>query len=363
MGSVFHLDLPFRQTTPDARRAALIQRFASERRSDGDVFWLKENAELLNLLECTGARPDVVALDPLQSFYNGFHARLGFFPQYYRFLLSLCLDLEDLGLGGTTGEAAAQWVADEGLVDAELSDLQRAEARRLCLRRGVDPLNGDTALDHRLRAFTVQKDTFARPNKKAAYELTHIVFYLSEYGRRAPNLPSGALDSLHHAGTLAFLELNTDLLSEICIALRYAGATPPKAWESWLFAQARLFVVESGGPGWGQDDYHPYLMLNWAMAVAGQGGFGAQIPEGPIRFQAPRPHVSPLRELSECLLGMGGARRPDWHQMRDRVGDTLTDEARHVLQEAERCVDFPAFFAGFARAGGPVSGYAQGAAT
>lgn len=354
MGSVLHLDLPFRQATPSARKAALVQRFAAERRSRGDVFWLKENAELLNLLECTGARLERDALDPLAGFYDQFESRLGFFPQYYRFLLSLCLDLEDLGLSGTKGEAAARWVAQEGLADAELSDLQRAEARRLCLRRGVDPLRGDVEINQRLRSFTAQRDTFTRPNKKAAYELTHIVFYLSEYGRTAPDLPHKALDSLHHAGTLAFLELNTDLLSEVCIALRFAGQTPPEAWESWLFAQARLFVVESGAPGWAQDEYHPYLMINWAMSVAGQGGFGAQIPEGPIQFRAPRPHVAPLRELSEGLLAMAEERRPEWHRMRDRVGDSLSDAARDVLQEAERAVDFEAFFAGFARAGGPV---------
>jgi len=58
MGSVVTLDLPFRQTTRDARQTALLQRFACERRPDTDVFWLKENAELLNILECTGTRPD-----------------------------------------------------------------------------------------------------------------------------------------------------------------------------------------------------------------------------------------------------------------------------------------------------------------
>ena len=68
---------------------------------------------------------------------------MGFFPQYYRFLLGLCLDLEDLGIGGQKGSKLVQWVADQGLARAELSDLQRAEARRLCLRRGIDPVAED----------------------------------------------------------------------------------------------------------------------------------------------------------------------------------------------------------------------------
>ncbi|WP_135505677.1 DUF6902 family protein [Roseovarius aestuariivivens] len=353
MGSVLHLDVPFRQTTPAARKSAMIQRFAQERRVDNDVFWLKENAELLNLLDCTNAKLDDFALAPLEAFYGDFEKRLGFFPQYYRFLLSLCLDLEDLGLPGGKGEEAVAWVAKQGLVTAELSDLQRAEARRLCLRRGIDPVNGDGALDTRLRRFASQKETFALPNKKAAYELTHIVFYLSEYGRAMPDLAPGTVASLLHAGTLAFLELNTDLLSEFCIALRFAGETPPFEWEDWLFSQARRFVVEAGELGWAQDDYHPYLMVNWALSVAGQGGFGAQIPEGPICFRAPRPHVSPLRELSEGLLAQDGVRCADWYRMRDRLGETLSDEALAVVDVAEKAVDFEAFFAGFARAAQP----------
>ena len=79
-------------------------------------------------------------------------------------------------------------------------------------------------LNDRLRGFARRSITFALPNKKAAYELTHIVFYLSEYGRRDPEVGQAFIDSLHFAGTLAFLELNLDLLAEICIALRFAGA-------------------------------------------------------------------------------------------------------------------------------------------
>jgi len=230
MSNVIQLTLPVSSQPLDQRLAGLIHCFASERRFGEDVFWLKENAELLSILECSGQSLCSTTLAPLEGFYTQVRERLAFFPQYYRFLLSITLDLEDLGLSGDTGEAVVRWAADQDLAEAELSDLQRAEARRLFNRRGRDLGTPDAGLDDRLRAFINRPATFALPNKKAAYELTHIVFYLSEYGRRDPQLDPAALQSLSFAGTLAYLDQNVDLLSEICIALRYAGQTPPAPW-------------------------------------------------------------------------------------------------------------------------------------
>jgi hypothetical protein len=350
MGSVVKLDIPFRQTTRSARQAALIQRFANERRCETDVFWLKENAEVLNIMVSTGAELPGEALTPLAKLYDTLDRRLGFFPQYYRFLLSLSLDLEDLGMPGQKAARAAEWVVSEGLVAAELSDLQRAEARRLCLRRGVDPLSGDAGLDDRLRAFGSRSATFALPNKKAAYELTHIVFYLSEYGQRDPDLPAAFVDSLEFAGTVAFLEMNLDLLAEVCIALRFAGQVPSETWEHWLATQARHFVIEAEPTGWMSDDYHPYLMAQWFLSTAGLGGFGTALPEGSVRFAAPKPHAAPLRELSECIYRLEGARSAEWSAMRNLVDPYLSAEAREIVEAAERAVDFDAFFHGFSRA-------------
>lgn len=353
MADVLHLNVPFRQRSRTARAAALIDRVATSRRGPEDVFWLKENAELLNVLESTGAAPGRAALMVYDQTYAEIERRIGFFPQYYRFFLSLCLDLEDLGVAGDKGTALAEWVAGQGLAGAELSDLQRAEARRLCLRRGIDPVTGDSGLDDRLRAFARRSDTFALPNKKAAYELTHIVFYLSEYGRTDPRADAAMIDSLYYAGTLAFLELNIDLLSEVCIALRFARQTPPKVWERWLSDQVMRFqVVTADRPG-GLDDYHPWLMINWFMAVSDRGGFAHEMPQGAAAFVAPEPNAGPLRELSDCMYRMQEHRSPDWRVMRDRVGDRLSDEARRVLEAAEQAVDFGAFFRGFARAAMP----------
>jgi len=119
----------------------------------------------------------------------------------------------------------------------------------------------------------------------------------------------------------------------------------------WLAAQARDFVVESDAKGWMSDDYHPYLMTQWFLNAAGLGGFGTMLPEGGIRFNAPQPHVAPLRELSECMYQLDGSRSADWPAMRKRVDTLLSVEALEVLEAAEHAVDFEAFFHGFARAG------------
>jgi len=168
MSNVIELNVPSRLQSLGAKRSALIASFASHRRFGDDVFWLKENAELLNILECSDACLETSALAPHEGFYAQAEKRLGFFPQYYRFLLSICLDLEDLGMTGDKGETLCHWVAREGLADAELSDLQRAEARRLMQRRGIDPLPDDTGLNSRLHGFIDRSETFAMPNKKAA---------------------------------------------------------------------------------------------------------------------------------------------------------------------------------------------------
>ncbi|UYV39410.1 hypothetical protein N4R57_10645 [Rhodobacteraceae bacterium D3-12] len=137
MSNVVHLNVPSPKQREADRLASLLTTFAEQRRIGDDVFWLKENAELLNILECTGTTLDHSALDAHAGFYAQVEKRLGFFPQYYRFLLSICLDLEDLGMPGTKGEALVNWLQKQGVVEAEMSDLQRGEARRLMLRRGA----------------------------------------------------------------------------------------------------------------------------------------------------------------------------------------------------------------------------------
>ena len=349
MSNIVHLNIPSRTQRLGQRQAALLTTFARERRVGDDVFWLKENAEMLSILECTKAHIAREALQIHAGFYSQIERRLGFFPQYYRFLLSMCLDLEDLGMAGDKGTALVEWSCKQGLAQAELSDLQRAEARRLMQRRGYNPMAADPGLDDRLRAFVSQPSTFAIPNKKAAYELTHIVFYLSEYGRKSPGLGDEVRRSLDFAGTLAFLDHNADLLAEVCVAMRYAGFYPSEIWEDWLRRHLQGFDVETGDTLSVQDDYHEFLVCNWAMAVAGGQAFVRNVTHGRMRFGRPASGYAPLRHMSECLFDLA-ARLHDWGAMRRYIVSDLSDHGQeHLVKAEEASQDFDAFFAHFAR--------------
>lgn len=352
MSNVVRLSVPSNRQSKAARQAALLACFAGHRRGPEDVFWFKENAELLNILECTGAKLDTAALSPFTEFYQGAESRLAFFPQYYRFILSICLDLEDLGLPGDKAERLCAWTARQGLAGAELSDLQRAEARRLMARRGI-AAGADRGLDDRLRGFIGRSETFALPNKRAGYELTHIVFYLSEYGRRDPGLDASALTSLEFAGILAYLDQDADLLAEICIALRYAGQQPSPIWEHWLERETHCFAVAEGPCANPADDYHVYFVNSWLMALRGQRDFVKPAEAGATSFhRAPVP-APPLRQMSMAMYRMDAARSRDWAAMRPHVEAGLSEIGHDILAEAEASSDrFEDFFAGFARAGG-----------
>ncbi len=349
MSNVIQLNLPVSRQPLEQRLAGLIHCFAQERRVGEDVFWLKENAELLSILECTGLSLNQGVLEPMEGFYAQVLDRMSFFPQYYRFLLSLTLDLEDLGMPGNKGAALVHWAADQGLAEAELSDLQRAEARRLMMRRDRDPIAMDPGLDDRLRAFISRPATFALPNKKAAYELTHIVFYLSEYGRKNPKLDDLAVRSLSYAGTLAYLDQNVDLLAEVCVALRYAGQTPPALWEEWVVREVRGFHLTEGATAQVGDNYHDYFVCNWLLALRGEDSF--QLAPNFCRAQFLREAwPGPLRAMSETLYSLGPMRNDDWQSMRNQMFEVLDTRGQDILMEAEaNCVDFDRFFGFFAR--------------
>lgn len=327
---------------------AISAMVAMQRRARGDVFWLKENAEWLGILARADPAQGEASLQIYEGFYGRLPEQLAFFPPYYRFFLSLCLDLEDLGMPGDQGAALCRAVARQGLAEAELSDLQRAEAARLLTRRGEG--GDDPALDQRLRAFTARYETFAIPNKKAAYELAHIVFYLSDYGARDPALCDATLVSLTYAGMLAFLDLNADLLAEICVALRFAGAVPPPTWESLVLSQYRGVRLVAAASGAQYDGYHAFLVTGWLAQMTGRLAFREAVPKGQVMVQMPMPPDSALRAMSEVLFDLGPGRSHDWSRMRQIVLPEISDPARRIVESAENHAAFEPFFECFARA-------------
>jgi hypothetical protein len=330
---------------------ALSAMFADQRCARGDVFWLKENAEWLGILASMSADVSSGALEPYAAFYETIGRQLEFFPQYYRFYLSMCLDLEDLGTGGSQGEALCHWVAAQGLVEAELSDLQRGEAARLLARRGVQTKCHAAAPGDRLQRFIARPQTFALPNKKAAYELAHIIFYLSDYGRRDPALAPETLTSLEYAGLLAYLDQDIDLLSEICVALRFSGAMPSPIWER-LVAQTHATCTINGGAPGALDAYHGYLVTGWLAHLTERPAFDHAVPGGQVTIQGAMTGQGALRGLSESLFELGPKRLPDWPRMRRSLLPDLSGAEQTVIAQAEQSSEkFDAFFHSFSRAG------------
>ena len=348
MTNVVSIGLPKRPNLGQ-RQSALLQSFAQHRRATDDVFWLKENAEALNILATCGAALPTQGLDAYAAFYETLEERMRFFPQYYRFLLSICLDLEDLGMPGNTGQQLCDQVFKEGYVESELSDLQRAETGRLIARRGRRALDG--ALSDRLIEFISHAETFTLPNKKVSYELTHIVFYLSDYGARPLDLPKRAITSLEYAGLLAYLDQDLDLLSEVCVAMRFAGHAPSQIWEDWLETELHGFAIRPVPSAPAADAYHEYLVTNWWATLSGHPSFrGIQEP-GSIEVIRRASERGPLRAMSELMYQLGAARTAKWSHMRALLEQALPPEHHTILIGAEQSSDqFETFFKGFSRA-------------
>lgn len=332
--------------------SGLIDLFARRRRGRHDPFWLKENAEIVQIMAARGLRPTDATLAPLVDELNAIEDDLLFFPQYYRLLLSLALDLRDLGLHDVPVQAMADLIHRRALISGETSDMHRAEVLLLLQRAGYDWAQ-EAALEARLRAFAENAPGFCLPNRRAAYDLTHIVFHAADYGRRPFLDGAKVADSLINVGMVAWLEDNADLLAEVTLALRMAGQPIPPIWHDAVLARARDVRFESATHLSLDDDYHQYLVLNWAVMAAGLPGFVAPVPiEARIIRQRPRAQM-PLAEISQALLSMGRSRSADWPQMRWRLWSLLSPESRARIEALETMPQFEAFFAGFARPPGP----------
>lgn len=346
----------FKSPTDPAPRdwhASIIQNFACHRKDAGDVYWLKENAELLSILNAIQGTSHGVphdALAPYRNFYDHALEKLRFFPQYYRFLISITLDLENLGVTGTIGRQLAEVAWHAQLPRAEISDLQRAEAGLLLARRGVG--DQDDALWERLWSFAGHSATFAVPNKKVAYELTHIIFYATRYGKVPVQVDVQTRQSLEYAGIIAFLECDADVLAEVCLALRYCGCLPSQIWENWLCATQGGYHFVQEYAGGHSDAYHPYLVTHWWAHAAGREVPQAAVPTGVFRIENQATGYSPLRALSKCLYEMGDQRSGDWPAMRARVYDAMSaPQIKHLALAEASSSQFDAFFDIFARAG------------
>lgn len=327
----------------------LVDLFVRRRRQRHDPFWLKENAELVQILAAN--RISNLDLGAFEAIATGLMAEFRFFPQYYRLYLSLAVDLSALGMPNLPLEEMASFVQQEQLMEVELSDPHRAEAR-LLLRRAGAHVETDADLEQRLMRFARHSRSFCLPNRRAAYDLTHVVFHASDYGRKAVMKDAAIEQSLVFAGMVAWLEDNLDLLSEVVIALCLMGATPPEQWVKAIRKDVDHVTFSPGFEGARfDDDYHQYLVSNWAVGVLGDHAFSSFVPPSARLIHQNRAKGQALRDLSMLLLDMGDSRSGHWAHMRWRIWGRLPEASKQRLSAIEELSGFDEFFEVFARAG------------
>lgn len=328
---------------------SLLELFAHRRRGRNDAYWMKENAEILQILAATQNSIAEGALETYVPFADGIAEELRFFPQYYRMLLSMALDLDALGMPDIPIEHLADAVRTMRLIEGELSDMLRAEAL-LLLRRSGDETAVDPGLDERLHRFARNSSYFCLPNRRAAYDLTHIVFHASDYGRKSMACDADLRKSLIHVGMVAWLEDNPDLLAEVAISLRLLNQPVPALWDKAVSLGAARVEFDAGDDQATLDDgYHQYLVLNWAEAAAGRASFSHTVPAHARLVLQPKRDPVALTELSLLLIDSGSQRISDWPKMKWRIWSSLSADAKARIAALEGMPEFEGFFEGFSR--------------
>ena len=258
-----------------------VEAFAVKRNPSMSFPFLKENGELLSICANAAVLIEPRALDLYKDFYENALKLTESYPQYYRFTLGLVLDLELGGLSGHEGQKLAQYVDQENYVRFDTSDVRKLET--LTMLRQAGQLSEDNnalynAILGRIDEFVQNPSWYTKFNKPLFYDLTHIIFFLTDYGKTAIPLKSDLRACLMHMGTLALLDNDADLLSEICVCLIYIGSPVPQYWDDYLMRYSGEISISYNGSiasalNPNVDEYHIYLVLNAYQAVRGRPVF------------------------------------------------------------------------------------------
>ena len=288
----------------------IFNAFAIHRNNELSFSFLKENGELLSIIASRGMLVENGAIQSYKKFYDNSHAIVEFFPQYYRFILAMVLDLEDLGMKGSNGLEICNFVQSQNLIDFDTSDTRRLECFTLLERRieieASDPVLIENA--HKMIArFVADPQKFSRYNKPLFYEFTHLIFFLTRYGTSSPSLDADLIACTMNGGRLAYLDQDTDLLAEFCVCLNYLKAPVPRPWIVMLeqaLNDIEIFydqdVASALNPS--VDDYHPYLVINWALSFERSDCFSHRFQSGTPRFKMQYPENTILSRWSERLF-------------------------------------------------------------
>ena len=286
-----------------------VQAFAVKRNNELSFAYLKENGELLSIAASSGLLLEPAALEHYRVFYDNALPTCKFFPQYFRFILGIVMDLENLGYQGNTGEKICEYVVQQGYLDYETSDTRRLEILTLLARRRPDGTlekSYRNKLIQSIDKFISRPEHFVVFNKPLFYELTHFIFFLTNYGEAPCPLKNPPIEALTNVGILALLDDDVDLLSEICICFKFLGEKPPIFWETYVenslsdikitFDTSFASVMNSA-----IDEYHAYFMMNWLLALRKLPTFTEKFNGRTPNFSLPQKELAVLPILSNAL--------------------------------------------------------------
>jgi len=267
-----------------------ISAFAQTRNKGLNFSFLKENGELLSIIRSSGMGLEPRSLELYSDFYDNVLTLCELYPPFFRFFLAIILDLEALGMPGDKGEVLSDYVLKRDLFDHETSDTRRWEIVNLLARTGRTPnYTFDTreALEDRARGFFHNPDRFIKFNRPLFYDLTHIIFFWTNYGQLKMEAYPELLKSLTNIGLLAFLDNDYDLLAEVCLCFEFVGEKAPDSFytacsDGRYSIRVEYLETEEFPNGPPQDEYHIYLVLNWLFQFTGKPAFteamGSKMP-------------------------------------------------------------------------------------
>ncbi len=286
-----------------------VSSFAVKRNNKLSFAYLKENGELLSIAASSGLLLEPAALEHYRSFYGNALKTCEFFPQYFRFILAIVMDLEDLGYQGNTGEQICDYVVSQGFLNYETSDTRRLEILTLLARRrpdGVIERKYREQLIESVDKFISKPDHFIKFNKPLFYELTHFIFFLTKYGKDKIPLKNSPIECLTNVGVLALLDDDVDLLAEICICFKFLGEKPPTFWEQYVEDSLSEVAITfdtsvASTMNSATDEYHAYFMMNWLLALRKQPTFTEKFNGRTPYFSLPQKEPSVLPIISDAL--------------------------------------------------------------
>lgn len=230
---------------------------------------LKRTAEFLSFFrEC-----DLLSKEHCRMLRNAFGFLNGrilnlvrAYPHLYRLFLAIGHDLEILTGSMDSLDDAFRFVVQADLHTKEISDLGQLEATHLLSSRGY-AAGFPPAFYERCRRY-LDPSRYEYIDRTAAYLFTHVVFYLTDFGRRSlDNELENALLSCNNIGAYAYINDDLDLLSEVCLCLHFLQAAIPETWVTYIQSQQAHFSMGTGTAQTDPDnmDYHRFIVSNWAL--------------------------------------------------------------------------------------------------